>query len=62
MMKRDAEGRLHCEDGPAVTDDTGSYAWYWHGKLHRFDGPAVLLMEKGCVIEEQFWVNGIETK
>jgi hypothetical protein len=35
-----SSGELHREDGPAVECDSGSYAWYFHGKRHREDGPA----------------------
>jgi hypothetical protein len=37
---RDAEGRLHREDGPALIHANGSYKWYRHGQRHREDGPA----------------------
>lgn len=38
---RDNQGRLHCEDGPAVYYSDGSVeVWYWHGKIHRKGGPA----------------------
>lgn len=62
IIKRDDQNRPHCLNGPAITDDSGSFAWYYHGRLHRTDGPAVCLMEKGCIIEEQFWNNGTEIK
>jgi len=34
-------GKLHCEDGPAVEWPDGEKQWYLNGKLHREDGPAV---------------------
>jgi hypothetical protein len=35
-------GKLHREDGPALTDtDTGFEAWYVKGNLHKEDGPAM---------------------
>ena len=41
---RNAEGQLHCLDGPAIKwtrkDDDFKEAWYQNGKLHRTDGPA----------------------
>jgi len=60
MMLIDEQNRLHAEDGPAVTDPDGSWAWYNHGKIHRLDGPAVRLVFADGSIEEQYWVNGIE--
>jgi hypothetical protein len=29
----DPDGRLHCEDGPAVEFGDGSRWWYWHGAV-----------------------------
>ena len=40
-MHEDDQGRLHCEDGPALTLEDGSEYWYCHGHLHRVNGPAV---------------------
>lgn len=37
---RDRFGRLHREGGPAVESQNGYKEWYWHGTLHRADGPA----------------------
>jgi len=34
-------GKLHCEDGPAVEWPNGEKHWYLNGKLHREDGPAI---------------------
>lgn len=39
----DADGRYHCEEGPAVTSRQGLRLWYRHGLLHRLSGPAVVL-------------------
>lgn len=57
--KIDAGGRYHAETEPAVVKEDGSFAWFWHGFLHRLDGPAVRLVFPDRV-EEQFWINGIE--
>jgi hypothetical protein len=39
----DAEGRLHREGGPAVDRADGRQEWWYHGRLHSFDGrPAVV--------------------
>jgi len=39
----DEEGQLHSEaDEPAVVTPDGYRSWYWHGKLDRGDGPAVI--------------------
>jgi len=37
---RNREGKLHCEDGPAMDGPLGK-SWYRNGKRHREDGPAV---------------------
>ena len=58
-MKRDQNGLLHCDDGPAVTSADGSFVWFKHGRIHREDGPAVRLVFSDR-IEEQFWVDGVE--
>jgi hypothetical protein len=42
MRRYDASGRLH--GGPAVVTRDGE-EWWWHGALHREDGPAVLSNE-----------------
>jgi hypothetical protein len=34
-------GKLHCEDGPAIEYANGDKSWYLKGKPHREDGPAV---------------------
>ena len=39
--KRNAQGQLHCEDGPAVKDDDIE-EWYINGQYHREDGPALI--------------------
>ncbi len=40
---KDAEGRLHRVDGPAVEYKDGSYSvYYWHGMPHRLEGPYML--------------------
>ena len=58
-MKRDINGLLHSNDGPAVTAPDGSFVWYKHGRIHREDGPAVRLVFPNR-IEEQFWIDGVE--
>jgi hypothetical protein len=60
--KTDNEGRLHSDDGPAVTHDDGSCVYYKHGVIHRADGPAVRLVFADGSIEEQYWFNGREIK
>jgi hypothetical protein len=37
----DLEDKWHKTDGPAVVYADGRTEWYWHGKLHREDGPAI---------------------
>ena len=34
-------GKLHCEDGPAVEWLDGEKWWYLNGDRHREDGPAI---------------------
>jgi hypothetical protein len=60
MRLYDEQNRLHAEGGPAVTNPDGSCVWYYHGKIHRIDGPAVRLVFADGRIEEQFWINGRE--
>jgi hypothetical protein len=31
VLRRDAQGRLHCEDGPAIAYPDGWAIWAWHG-------------------------------
>ncbi len=31
LIKRDAEGRLHCDDGPALAFQDGEYLYHHHG-------------------------------
>lgn len=40
-MKRDEDGRLHSEDGPAVEWSDGTKFWMQHDQYHRLDGPAI---------------------
>ena len=39
---RNAEGKRHRADGPAVTRPDGHQEWWLNGKRHRADGPAVI--------------------
>jgi hypothetical protein len=36
-----SDGRLHCEDGPAIERTDGTKEWYRNGQRHRKNGPAV---------------------
>ena len=56
----DADGRLHCDTGPAVISPDGSFVWYHHGKIHRLGGPAVRLVMGDDDEELQYWINGRE--
>ena len=38
---RNAEGKLHRTDGPAIEFSNGEKHWHIKGKLHRTDGPAI---------------------
>ena len=51
---KDALGRIHKEDGPAVEYINGTKCWYLNDKLHRLDGPAIERADG----RNQYWVNG----
>ena len=35
-------GKLHRENGPAISYEDGWQEWWLHGKCHREDGPAIV--------------------
>lgn len=35
------DGKLHCDNGPAVLEPSGTRRWYKNGKRHRKGGPAI---------------------
>ena len=39
---RNARGKLHRTDGPAIIYADGDQEWWVNGKPHRTDGPAVI--------------------
>lgn len=39
----DLEDNIHKEGAPAIIADDGGEQWYRHGKLHRDDGPAIII-------------------
>jgi len=47
-------GRLHCIDGPAVTQEDGQQEWFIYGWRHRDDGPAVIKANG----DEYWWQHG----
>jgi len=49
-------GKVHREDGPAVTWTDGSQFWYQNGEYHREDGPAILY-QNGI---KEWWLEGDE--
>lgn len=49
-------GELHCSTGPAVVYFNGIRAWYQHGVLSRFDGPAVETNDG----HDSFYIDGVE--
>lgn len=55
VKKHFVDGRLHCDDGPALISSAVS-TWYQHGKRHREDGPAYE-WDDGRV---QWWLNDME--
>jgi len=56
-------GRLHHRTLPASTYRDGAFdsrtEWYFAGKLHRVDGPAVISVSCGDLFNE-YWLNGEE--
>jgi hypothetical protein len=50
------KGKLHRDDGPAVSASGGYRAWYCHGKRHREDGPAIVWPDG----REQWFLDGTE--
>ena len=50
--QRDADGRLHCTDGPAVVFDDGAEEWWSHGRVHRTSGPAISFKQSNMVVVE----------
>ena len=51
------EGKLHREDGPAVTYSNGAKIWYLDGEFHREGGPAI--ESKSC---DEWYINGVLQK
>ena len=49
------DGKLHCEDGPAIVYAKGHKEYRMNGKLHREDGPAI---ESATGIKE-WYLDGI---
>lgn len=50
----DANGDLHSEESPAVSDSNGSKIWYKHGKMHCEQGPAFI----GSDGTQEWRING----
>ena len=53
VIKRNSEGLIHCEDGPAVELASGTKEWWINGKRHRLDGPAVEYFGG-----KEWWIKG----
>jgi hypothetical protein len=51
----DMEGRIHCDDGPAVIYNNGSQHWWLYGKRHKNNGPAVVWADG----TKEWWLNGV---
>ena len=47
-------GKLHCEDGPAIQWSDGCKEWWINGKRHREDGPALIY----CFDCMEWWLFG----
>lgn len=41
MIFKTKNGKLHCDDGPAIVFEDGSYTWYNDGRFHCEIGPAI---------------------
>ena len=58
-----SNGVAHCSDAPAIIWDKGDERWYYHGKLHRLDGPAVIDYETSkmgnnpIVLRMDYYIN-----
>lgn len=52
-FEKKVNGKLHCEDGPAIEWTNGGKSWWVNDKKHRLDGPAVELYGT-----KEWWVNG----
>lgn len=49
------EGRLHREDGPAITNEDFAYYWYHDGLLHRGNNLPAMVRSDG---KREWWTNG----
>jgi hypothetical protein len=47
-------GKLHCENGPAVESSNGYREWWINGEIHREDGPAVEYSDGS----KFWWIHG----
>ncbi len=54
---KNAEGKYHNEDGPAIIWCNGSAEWYINGKKHREDGPALIYKHKDSILERRASFN-----
>ena len=52
---RNAEGRYHRTDGPAVVRVDGTLAWFQNNQLHRTVGPAVVWPDH----VNEWWFKGV---
>lgn len=41
---------------PIVLDGNGTDRWYAHGRLHREDGPAIVVLKDGT---REWWLDGV---
>jgi hypothetical protein len=55
---RDAEGRLHRDDGPARMFPSGREKWYRHGLRHPDGGPAAIYPDG----RRKWFVDGVKVK
>jgi hypothetical protein len=54
---RDDDGKLHSANSPAIQYSNGDETWYFHGKFHRVDGPAIDWPLKNYYV---YYINGVQ--
>jgi hypothetical protein len=47
-------------DGPAIECINGRKEWYFDGKRHRLDGPAIEKYNDGKLMRLEKWIDGVK--
>ena len=55
VIYRNADGRPHRINGPAIIHPSGAEFWYQNGLLHRTDGAAIMFSGGVC----NWYLNGV---